>query len=180
MRILSVIAFIVLSKICCGQDSAAAVYINEAVQKIEGRLATDIMEHKDTSIIDDGDSLQKGPFLAVHTEFYTDPQTMLLDKIVEKSLYQKTSTLLVVYFLGNQPILFANRQWQGNILRYDFDIYYMNDNPVFTVKRNELKGRPDGIAYLRWCYDLRKEYFAIVQQYNETFAKINSDQGKLR
>lgn len=173
MRILSVITFILVANICCGQDSTAAVYINEAIQKIEGRIATDIMEHKDTSIFDDGDSLQRGPFLSVHTEFYTDPQTMLLDKIVEKSLYKKTSTLLVIYFLGNQPILFANKQWQGSSLRYDFDIYYMNDNPVFIVKRNELKGAPDGAAYLKWCYDLRKEYFGIVQEYNQTFAKAN-------
>ena len=160
-----------LAKICCGQDSTTAVYINGAVQKIESRLASDIMEKKDTSIFDDGDTLQTGAFLSVHTEFYTDPQTMLLDKIVEKSLYKKTSTELTIYFLGNQPILFTNKQWQGSTLKYDFDIYYMNDKSVFTTKRSHLSGTPDGEAYLKWCYDLRKEYFGIVQEYNQTFAK---------
>jgi hypothetical protein len=160
-----------LANICFAQDSTTAVYINEIVKKVEARLSTDIMEKKDTSIFDDGDSLQRGPMLSVHTEFYTDPQTMLLDKIVERSLYQKTSTELVVYFFGNQPVRFTNRQWNGSSVRVDFDIYYMNDKPVFTVKRSELRGSPDGFAYLKWCLDLRKEYFNIVQEYNQLFAK---------
>ena len=161
-----------LAKTFYGQDSTAAVYINEVVQKAEARLSTDIMEKKDSSIFDEGDSLQKGPFLKVHTEFYTDPQTMMLDKIVEKSLYKKTSTVLTIYFFNNQPVLFSNKQSEGNTVRYDFDIYYMSDNPVFVVKRNNLDGTPDGSAYLKWCYDLRKEYFGIVQEYNQTFAKV--------
>jgi hypothetical protein len=172
MRILLFITVLVLAKICCGQDSTAAVYVNEAVQKVEARLSTDIMEKKDTSIFDDGDSLQKGPMLAVHTEFYTNPKTMLLDKIVERSLYKKTSTELTVYFMSNQPIRFTNKQWDGSKVRFDFDIYYMNDNPVYTIKRNELKGNPDGDVYLKWCYDLRKEYLGIVQEYNQLFAKV--------
>lgn len=171
MRILLVITIILLAKICCGQDSTTAVYINEVIRKIEARLASDIMEKKDTSIFDDGDSLQRGVFLSVHTEFYTDPQTLLLDKIVEKSLYKKTSTELTIYFLGNQPVLFTNKQWQGSALHYDFDIFYMNDKSVFVVKRNQLSGTPDCGAYLKWCYDLRKEYFGIVTEYNQTFAK---------
>ena len=171
MRILFVLMMTLLAKICDAQDSTAAIYINEVVQKIESRVSNDIMEKKDTSIFDDGDSLQKGSMLSVHTEFFTDPQTMLLDKIVERSLYQKTSTELVIYFLGNQPIRFTNRQWDGSILRMDFDIYFMSDNPVFTVKRSEIKGSPDGSAYLKWCYELRKEYFNIVQEYNRLFAK---------
>lgn len=171
MRILLFTLIILLSEICYGQDSTTAVYINDAIKKIEARLLTDIMEYKDTSIFDDGDSLQKGAFLSVHTEFYTDPQTMLLDKIIEKSLYNKTSTELTVYFLGNQPILFSNRQWEASMVRYDFAIYYMNGNPVFITKRSELNGTPDGDSYLKWCYDLRKEYFGIVNEYNQTFAK---------
>jgi len=171
MRILLLITIILLAKICHGQDSTTAVYINGMIQKIEARLSTDIMEKRDTSIFDDGDSLQNRPFLSVHTEFYTDPQTMLLDKIVEKSLYKKTSTELTIYFLGNQPVLFRNRQWEGSSIHYDFDIYYMNDNPAFLVKRNQLKGTPDSDAYLKWCYDLRKEYFGIVNEYNQTLAK---------
>jgi hypothetical protein len=172
MRILLIILMILLAKICCSQDSTAAVYINEVIQKIEARLSTDIMEKEDSSIFDEGDSLQRGAFLSVHTEFYTDPKTMLLDKIVEKSLYKKTTTELTVYFQGNQPVFFSNKQWQGSATHYDFDIYYMNDNPVFVIKRSHSNGIPDGSAYLKWCYDLRKEYFGIVQQYNQTFAKV--------
>lgn len=171
MRILLLTLIILSAKNCCGQDSTSAVYINEVIQKIEARLTTDIMEHKDTSIFDDGDTLQKRAFLSIHTEFYTDPQTMLLDKIVEKSLYKKTSTQLTVYFQGNQPILFANKQWEGSSVRYDFAIYYKNDNPVFIAKRSKLNGLPDSNAYLKWCYDLRKEYFGIVKEFNQTFAK---------
>lgn len=171
MRILLLTLIILATKICCGQDSTSAVYINGVIQKIEAQLSTDIMEHKDTSVFDDGDSLGKGPALTVHTEFYTDPQTMLLDKIVEKSLYKKTSTELTIYFQGNQPILFSNKQWEGSVVRYDFAIYYKNDNPVFIAKRSKLNGTPDSDSYLKWCYDLRKEYFEIVNEFNQTFAK---------
>ena len=52
MRILLFTLIVLSTKICCGQDSASAVYINEVVQKIETRVPTDIMEHKDTSIFD--------------------------------------------------------------------------------------------------------------------------------
>ena len=171
MRILLLTMIILSTKICCGQDSTAAVYIHEVVQRIDARITTDIMEHKDTSIFDDDDSLQKGAFLTVHTEFYINPQTTFLDKIVERSLYKKTSTELIIYFLSNQPILFSNKQWQESTVRYDFDIYYMNDNPVFIIKHNQSKGTPDGGAYLKWCYDLRKEYFGIANEYNQSLVK---------
>jgi len=169
MRILLFITVTLLAKICCGQDSTTAVYINDVVKKIEARLSTDIMEKKDTSIFDD--TLQRGAFLTVHTEFYSDPQTMLLDKIVEKSLYKKTSTEIIIYFLNNQPVRVTNRQWEGSTVRYDFDIYYMTDNPVYVVKRNNLKGTPDSDMFLKWSYQLRQEYFQIVQEYNQTFAR---------
>ena len=172
MRVLLIVTIILLGNLwCCAQDSATAVYINEFVQKIESRISTDIVENKDTTIFDDGDSLQRGPFLSVHTEFFTDPQSMLLDKIVEKSLYKKTTTELTIYFQGNQPIRFTNRQWQGGTLSVDFDIYYMNDNTVFMMKRNNIKGIPDGDMYLKWCYQLRSQYLDIVQEYNQTFAR---------
>jgi hypothetical protein len=170
MRILLFISFFLLVKICPAQDSTTAVYINEVVQKIESRLSTDIMEKKDTVIFDD--TLQKGAFLTVRTEFYTDPKTMLLDKIVEKSLYKKTSTEITVYFLGNQPVRMTNKQWEGSTVRFDFDIYYMSDKPVYVVKRNNLKGSPDAAMFLKWCHELRNEYFQIVQEYDQTFAKI--------
>lgn len=178
MRIPLFIVLTLLSKISFGQDSTTAVYINEQVQKIEGRLSSDIMEKKDTVIFDD--TLQKGAFLTVHTEFYTDPKTMLLDKIVEKSLYKKTSTEITVYFLGNQPVRMTNKQVEGGSVRYDFDIYYMSDKPVYTVKRNNLKGSPDAAMFLKWCHELRNEYMQIVQEYNQTFAKAKVGQGRLK
>ena len=172
MRILLFVILTLSAKISFGQDSTTAVYINEVVQKIESRLSADIMEKKDTTIFDD--TLQIGSFLTVHTEFYTDPQTMLLDKIVEKSLYKKTSTEITIYFSGNQPVRMTNKQWEGSIVRFDFDIYYMSDNAVFTVKRNNLKDSPDAAMFLKWCHQLRSEYFQIVQEYNQTLAKAKA------
>ena len=151
------------------QDSTAAIYINSIVQKIEARIATDISEKKDTTIFDD--SLRRGAYLTVRTEFYTDPQTMHLDKIIEKSTYKKQTTELTVYFFANQPICFTNKQSEGNTTRVDFDIYYKNDNPVFVQKRNELKGTPDGKMFLKWCYQLKEDYLKIVQEYDQTFAR---------
>jgi len=169
-----------MANVSWGQDSTTAVYINDVVRKIETRLGNSIVEERDTTIFDENDSLQRGPFLTVHTEYYTDPQTMLLDKVVEKSLYQKTSTELTIYFQGNQPIRFTNRQWQGSSLKVDFDIYYMNDNTVFTAKRTELRGTPDGSAFLKWCYQLRSDYFRVVQEYNQTFAHSRPNHGRLK
>lgn len=171
MRILLLIAITLLAKISSGQDSTTAVYINDLVQKIESRLGTEIVETRDTTIFDEDDSLQKKAFLTVHTEYFTDPQTMQLDKIIEKSIYKKTTTELTIYFQGNQPIRFTNKQWQGNAVSIDFDIYYKNDNTVFVTKRNNLKGTPQGDVFLKWCYQLRSQYFDIVQEYNQTFAR---------
>jgi len=175
MRILLIILFSLLTKEFYGQDSTTSVYINDLVKKIESRLSLDILEKKDTSIYDEADTLQTGNPLIVHTEFFTDSKTLLLDKIVEKSLYRKYSTELTVYFQGNQPVLFCNKQWDGSSVRVDFDIYYMNGNTVNYVKRTNLKGVPDGDQYLKWCYQLRKEYNDIVMEYNTTFRH-----GKLR
>lgn len=171
MRILLFITFSLFAKVSCGQDSTTAVYINETVQKIERRIATDILEKKDTFLFDEGDTLRRGIYLTVHTEFYTDPQTMLLDKIVEKSEFKKTNTEIIVYFLGNQPIRVTNKQWEGGSVRYDFDIYYMSDKPVYVVKRNNLKGSPDTGMFLKWCHELRSDYFRMVKEYNQTFAR---------
>jgi len=178
MRILVIIAVVLLAKNCCGQDSTTAVYINDIVKKIESKLSTEIVETRDTTIFDDNDSLKRGAFMTVHTEYYTDPQSMFLDKIVEKSLYKKTTTELTIYFLGNQPVRFTNRQWQGSNLNADFDIYYMNDYAVFTVKRNNLNGTPNGDVFLKWCYQLREQYFTVVQEYNQTFAKAKTKSRK--
>jgi hypothetical protein len=171
MRTLLFITFSLLAKISFCQDSAAAIYIYEAVQKIEKRIATDILEKKDTFLFDEGDTFKRGAYLTVHTEFFTDPQTMLLDKIVEKSEFKKTKTEITVYFLGNQPVRFTNKQWEEGFARYDFDIYYMSDKPVYVVKRNNLKGSPDTGMFLKWCHELRADYFRIVQEYNQTFAR---------
>ena len=166
MRILLIILFSLLAKEFFGQDSTTSAYINDLVKNIESRLSTDILEKKDTSIYDDGDTLQTGNPLIVHTEFFTDSKTMLLDKIVEKSLYKKYSTELTVYFQGNQPVLFCNRQWEGSNVKIDFDVYYMNGNTVNFVKKTAFKGVPDGDEYLKWCYQLRKQYEQIVMEYN--------------
>lgn len=178
MRILLIIAVVLLANNCRGQDSTTAVYINDVIKKIESKLSTEIVEARDTTIFDDNDSLKRGAFMTVHTEYYTDPQSMLLDKIVEKSLYKKTTTELTIYFLGNQPVRFTNRQWQGSNLNVDFDIYYMNDNTVFTTKRNNLKGTPNGDVFLKWCYQLREQYFNVVQEYNQTFVKAKAKSRK--
>lgn len=181
MKLLLFILIGFFANVACCQDSTTAVYINQVVQKAEGRAATDIVETRDTSIYDAGDTLQRGPALTVHTEFFTDPQTMLLDKIVEKSLYKKTSTELTIYFLGNEPVRFTNRQWEGSALRFDFDIYYMNGNTVYVVKRNQFKGTPDGNECLKWCHQLKEEYLEIVKEYNQTFARHKTaGHGKLR
>ena len=95
----------------------------------------------------------------------------IVPEIVEKSLYKKTSTELTVYFMGNQPIRFTNKQWQGSTLSVDFDIYYMNANTVFLTKRNNVKGTPDGNMFLKWCYELQKQYLNIIQEYDQTFAR---------
>lgn len=175
MRILLIILTLLLTKGMHGQDSTTSVYINDLVKKIESRLSIDILEKKDTSIYDEGDTLQTGNPLIVHTEFYTDSKTLLLDKIVEKSLYKKYSTELTVYFQGNQPVLFSNKQWEGSEVKIDFDVYYMNGNTVNFVKKTVFKGVPDGDEYLKWCYQLRREYDEIVMEYNTTFRH-----GKLR
>jgi hypothetical protein len=86
-------------------------------------------------------------------------------------VYKKTTTELTIYFQGNQPIRFTNKQWAGNAINIDFDIYYMNDNTVFVTKRNNLRGTPQGDVFLKWCYQLRSQYFRIVQEYNQTFAR---------
>ena len=174
MKMLFLIGLFSLGNICHGQDSATAVYINEVVQKIETRISTDIVETRDTTIYDENDSLGRGPALTVHTKFVTNPQNMWLDKIIEKSLYKKISTELVVYFHGNKPVRFTNRQWEGSSLKTDFDIYFMNDNSVYSIKRNSVKGTPDGDMYLKWCYELHKDYLRIVQEYNQTFASRKS------
>jgi len=171
MRILLFVLLGLFAENCYCQDSTAATYIHQLIQKIEGRITTDILERKDTTIFDNGDSLYKGPFLTVRTEFYTDPQTMQLDKVVERSLYRKVSTELTVYFFGDQPICFTNKQWEDKTIRMDFDVYYKNDNSVFTVKRTGLKGIPDGKTYLKWCYEFKTEYLRMVQDYNQTFAR---------
>ena len=173
-HLLVILIFFGLTECCLGQDSTTAIYIDDLVHKIEARLSADIVETKDTTVYDEGDTLGKGQFLTVHTQFYTNPQSMQLDKIVEKSMYKKVATELTVYFFGDQPVRFTNRQWDANTLKFDFDIYYMNGKSVYFVKRNDLKGSPDSDMYLKWCYELRKDYIRIVQEFNQTFASRKS------
>lgn len=172
MKLFLFIVLVLRATVIHGQDSTASVYINELVGKIEGRLATDILEKSDTTIYDD--SLQTGEPLIIHTDFYTDPRTLMLDKIFERSLYRKISTEMTVYFSSNQPVLFTNKQWNGSQVKVDFDIYYMNDQSVHFIRR-QLAGSINGGEYLKWCYELKREYDAIVSAYDQTF-----HHGKLR
>lgn len=174
MRPLLIAFFIVLAANCCGQDSTTAIYIDEIVQKIEARILNDIVETKDTLIYDDENNPGKDQYLTIRTHFYTNPQTMQLDKIVEKSTYKEIITEITVYFFGNQPVLFTNKQSDNNTVKFDFDIYYMNDKSVYCVKRNNLRGTPDGDTYLKWCRELQRDYQKIVQDYNKTFASRKS------
>jgi hypothetical protein len=174
MRELLLLIVCFCAKTVCGQDSTAAIYINDVVQKIEGRLPTDIFEKRDTAFYDKNDSLRKGMPLTVRTEFYTDPQTMKLDKIVEKSRYGTISTEMSIYFLADQPIRFTSKQREGSDLKTDFDIYYMNNVSVYYANRKNEKAEPDGAMFLRWCYELLSDYNRIVQEYNTTF------QGRLK
>ncbi len=174
MRVLLILLFTGLVANCAAQDSATAIYINGIVQKIEARIANDILETKDTLIYDDESNSGKDQYLTIRTHFYTNPQTMQLDKIVEKSTYKKIATEITVYFFGNQPVLFTNKQLDNNKIKFDFDIYYMNDKSVYCVKRNNLRGTPDGDTYLKWCRELQKDYQRVVQEYNKTFASRKS------
>lgn len=161
-----------------GQDSAAAIYINEYIAQIEARLQIDILEKKDTAIYYE-DSLKNVP-LRVHTEFYTHSETMQVEKIVEKSSYNNLTTEIIVYFRFNQPIRLTSIQKKGNAVKADFDVYYVNNSAVHFTKRIQGTGNPDGDAMLVWCRELLNDYNKMVESQKEAGIIPPEKTGKLR
>jgi hypothetical protein len=141
-----------------GQDSLTAGYINNIVEKIEANLQSFIMEKKDTLIYEPDDSLKRGPYLSVRTEYYFNPVTDHMEKIVERTRFRTLVTEITVYYLLGQPIRFTSAQFDGSRLAMDFDVFYMNGNAVYFIKRKGKKGKPDGDEFLKWCYDLLHSY----------------------
>lgn len=151
------------------QDSTAAIYINEYIEKMERHLQNHILEKKDTTI-NYGDSLKNVP-LRVQTQFYTDPQTMQVEKIIEKSTYKNVTTEIIVYFRFNQPVRLTTIQKEGGVLKADFDVYYVNNNSVHYTKRDKTWGKPDGEELLVLCKGLLNDYNKMVEFQSITDAK---------
>jgi len=149
-----------------GQDSTAAMYINEYIEKIEERIQILILEKKDTTIYYE-DSAKNVP-LRIRTEFYTNPQTMQVEKIVEKSTYNKLTTEITVYFRFNQPVRLTTVQKEGGKIKADFDVYYVNNHSIYFTKRTTEKGKPDEDELLVWCKELLKEYDKMVASMKES------------
>lgn len=161
-----------------GQDSTAAVYINDYIEKIEARLTSDILEKKDTIIVYE-DTSGKVP-LKVQTQFYTNPETMQVDKIIEKSTYNNLVTELTVYFRFNQAIRVTTTQKEGLAVKADFDVYFVNNNSVHFTKRTQMKGKPDTDEIIEWCKELLKDYdeIALEQKQNYTPPEPQKSKGK--
>ncbi len=141
-----------------GQDSLTADYINLLVQKTENRMQYLVLDKKDTLIYEPLDTLKKGIPLSVRTEYYFNLYTNHMEKIVERTRYRTVVTELTVYYLLGQPIRFTSTQRDGSIIKIDFDVFYMNNNSVYFVKRKGANGQPDGDEFLKWCYDLLYSY----------------------
>jgi len=134
------------------RDSLSAYYLQLAVDRIEDRLPMHMVVSKDTTITDESGSI------TVYTKFFVDRSSNEIEKVIEKTIYQGLTTEIIVYYRASSPILFTSKQWQGSLLKVDFDYYYQNNNPVYLVKRQFEKGNPDGDEILRWCYQLLKEF----------------------
>ena len=144
----------------CGlsQDSLTADYINSIVSRIEERLPFLTMERKDTLIYEENDSLNKNIPLSVRTEYYFNLNNNHVEKIIERTRYKTLVTELTMYYLMGQPIRFSTTQREGNVIKMDFDVFYMNDHYVHFINRNGRKGKPDGDQFLKWCYQLLHSY----------------------
>lgn len=149
-----------------GQDSSAAIYINEHIEKIEERIQILILEKKDTTIYYE-DSLKNIP-LRIRTEFYTNPQTMQVEKIIEKSSFKTLATEIIVYFRFNQPVKLTTVQKEGTRIKADFDVYYVNNHSIHFTQRTTGKGKPDEDELLVWCKELLKEYDKMVASQKES------------
>ena len=136
------------------QDSTAAIYINSLVSRIESRLPQYIKEVKDTIIYENEETRNMKEALMLHTVYYTNKATGEVEKIIERSRYQKWTTELIVYYQQNKPIRFSSTKWESEKLKVDFDIYYMNNHSVHMVKRDLDNRKPDSSVFLKWCYEL--------------------------
>lgn len=141
------------------QNSTAAKFIDDYVAKIDDGLPNSVVQKKDT-VIYDKDSLRRP--LIIQTEYFSDPQTMKVAKIVEKSDYQNLETIITVYYHFDMPIRFTSFQKEGKIVKADFDIYYVNNNYVHFTGRNQTKGKPNADIFLEWCMNLLKEYNVMM------------------
>ena len=150
-----------------GQDSTAAIYINQYIEKIEQRNQNLIFEKKDTIIYYE-DSSRNMP-LRIRTEFYTNPQSMQVEKIVEKSTYKKITTEIIVYFRLNQPVRLTTIQKEAEKIKTDFDVYFVNNSSVHFTKRTEGTGKPDGDELLSWCNHLLKDYNQMVESMKDSY-----------
>lgn len=142
------------------QGSTPVKFIDDYVAQIDNRLTGDIVEKKDTVIYDKDSSRN---YLIIQTEYFSNPHTKKVEKIVEKSDYKNLETLITVYYQFDMPIRFTSFQKEGKIVKADFDIYYINNNLVHFTKRSKGKGKPDGDMFLKWCMDLLKEYNQMAE-----------------
>lgn len=154
------IVFILLTLRSYSQDHTPVKFIDDYVAQIDGRLTGDIVEKKDTVIYDKDSSRN---YLIIQTEYFSNPQTLKVEKIVEKSDYKNLETIITVYYHFDMPIRFTSFQKEGKVVKADFDIYYVNNNLVHFTKRSKGKGKPDGDMFVKWCMDLLKEYNEMME-----------------
>ena len=154
------------------QDSTAAVYIEKLIQRIESHIHVAILEKLDTTIYDASDTAFTGAPLTIHTEFYSNPWTFQLEKVIEKSEYRKCITEITVYYQGNQPIRFTSRQWDSTRLKTDFDVYYMNSSYVHCIKRSKERGQPDSDEFLKWCKEFVASHKKVVNEFERLHGKL--------
>lgn len=131
-------------------DSVTANYIKSMADRIETDLDGDIELSADTTIIDNDSAM------TVHTSYYFN-RAGEIEKIMEKSLFGTVTTEIAVYYNARSPILFSTKQWQGSDLKIDFDYYFQTNNPVYLVKREFGRGKPNSDEILKWCSQLLKE-----------------------
>jgi hypothetical protein len=145
------------------KDSVSARYIKAQVENIESELDADFELTSDTTILD------KDGTMTVHTSYYIDKGTGIVEKIIEKTLFGAVTTEITVYYAGRSTLLFSSKQWQGADLTIDFDYYFQSGSPVFLAKRTLGKGNPNSDEILKWCEQLLKE------SDNKKLAKINAE-----
>lgn len=141
-----------------GQDSTTATYINNIVEKISTRIGTDHLVKADTVIYEEeGGSAEP---LRISTTYHVDPATGKVDKIREQSRYRHWTTIIEIYYYHEKPIRLTSSKWNKTLVVLDFDVYYFHDSAVHFTRRDATGGKPDGHMFLKWSYDLLREYRA--------------------